>query len=94
MPSFESTCKSDSIYLFPQDGFKYIKYPVSFRASLVQVSNEGWKAFNQAHNNMSQIAMYSDLIPAKVSDALNLLVKGTALEINIVSRWGGIRNRN
>ena len=33
----------------PLDGFKYMKHPESFRASLVQVSNAGWKAFNEAH---------------------------------------------
>ncbi|RUS19058.1 hypothetical protein BC937DRAFT_88037 [Endogone sp. FLAS-F59071] len=68
----------------PKDGFKYMKYPGSFRASLVQVSNEGWKAFNQAHNNMSKISMYSSEMPNKVTDSLNLLVKGTAPEIKIV----------
>ncbi|CAG2234876.1 unnamed protein product [Mytilus edulis] len=35
----------------PRDGFKHLRYPNSFRASLVQVSNEGWSAFNEAHTN-------------------------------------------
>lgn len=33
----------------PLGGFKNMKYPESFRASLVQVSNAGWRAFNEAH---------------------------------------------
>ena len=33
----------------PEKGFQYIKYPESFRACLVQVSNTGWRAFNEAH---------------------------------------------
>lgn len=33
----------------PKDGFKYMQYPESFRASLVQVCNAGWRAFNEAH---------------------------------------------
>ena len=28
----------------PENGFKYIEHPESFRASLVQVSNAGWRA--------------------------------------------------
>lgn len=33
----------------PSNGFKYIEHPESFSASLVQVSNAGWRAFNEAH---------------------------------------------
>ena len=33
----------------PEKGFKFIKHPESFRACLVQVSNTGWRAFNEAH---------------------------------------------
>lgn len=33
----------------PLNGFKYIEQPESFSASLVQVSNAGWRAFNEAH---------------------------------------------
>ena len=33
----------------PEKGFKHIKHPESFRACLVQVSNTGWRAFNEAH---------------------------------------------
>ena len=33
----------------PENGFRYIEHPKSFRACLVQVSNTGWIAFNEAH---------------------------------------------
>ena len=33
----------------PEKGFQFIKHPESFRACLVQVSNTGWRAFNEAH---------------------------------------------
>ena len=33
----------------PEKGFQFIQNPESFRACLVQVSNTGWRAFNEAH---------------------------------------------
>lgn len=39
----------------PDQGFKFIKHPESFRACLVQVSNFGWRAFNEAHQVRSSI---------------------------------------
>ena len=33
----------------PEKGFQYIEHPKSFRSCLVQVSNTGWRAFNEAH---------------------------------------------
>ena len=33
----------------PEKGFQFIHHPESFRACLVQVSNTGWRAFNEAH---------------------------------------------
>ncbi len=41
----------------PPKGFEYIKYPDSFRANLVLLSNEGYNAFLQAHTNMDQIRL-------------------------------------
>ena len=32
----------------PVKGFQFIRHPQSFRACLVQVSNTGWRAFNEA----------------------------------------------
>ena len=42
----------------PENGFKYIEHPESFRASLVQVSNAGWRAFNEAHKVMPKYTEY------------------------------------
>ena len=41
----------------PEKGFQYIEHPKSFRSCLVQVSNTGWRAFNEAHkvSNMTDI---------------------------------------
>ena len=33
----------------PEKGFQFIRYPESFQPCLVQVSNTGWRAFNEAH---------------------------------------------
>ncbi|XP_041087304.1 uncharacterized protein LOC121301771 [Polyodon spathula] len=62
----------------PKDGFKYIKYPDSFRASLMQVSNSGWAAFNEAHKNMDQIRLHSNNVP----NYMKMTVK-TLLQDNI-----------
>ncbi|XP_078533291.1 uncharacterized protein LOC144819189 [Lissotriton helveticus] len=47
----------------PTGGFKYMKYPQSFAASLMQVSNAAWSAFNTANKNMDQIRLLSASIP-------------------------------
>ena len=42
----------------PENGFKYIEHPESFRASLLQVSNAGWRAFNEAHKVIPKYTEY------------------------------------
>ncbi|CAG2194429.1 unnamed protein product [Mytilus edulis] len=37
----------------PEGGFKFVKYPGSFRACLVQISNSGCEAFMEAHKKAS-----------------------------------------
>ena len=46
----------------PKDGFKYMQYPESFRASLVQVCNAGWTAFNEAYKVTVRIGQTPKLI--------------------------------
>nr|XP_023655907.1 uncharacterized protein LOC111837794 [Paramormyrops kingsleyae] len=41
----------------PTGGFKFIKYPDSFRACLMQVANSMSAAFSEAHKNMEQIRL-------------------------------------
>jgi uncharacterized protein YdbL (DUF1318 family) len=57
----------------PQGGFKYMRHPESFRASLVQVSNDGWTAFLKAHTNMDKIQLYMQQIPAQVKTSVKII---------------------
>lgn len=57
----------------PKDGFKYIKYPESFRACLMQICNTGWQAFNIAHKNMDQIRIHTANVPEYMKAAVKIL---------------------
>ncbi|XP_033858446.3 uncharacterized protein LOC117401739 [Acipenser ruthenus] len=59
----------------PKGGFKYIKYPDSFRACLMQVSNSGWIAFNKAHKNMDQIRLHSNNVPSYMKMTVKTLLQ-------------------
>ncbi|XP_041067854.1 uncharacterized protein LOC121290884 isoform X2 [Carcharodon carcharias] len=59
----------------PIGGFKYLKYPKSFRASLVQVSNQGWEAFQEAHKNMDQIRLHTLTVPIDMKNAVNFIMQ-------------------
>ncbi|XP_018517423.1 uncharacterized protein LOC108873615 [Lates calcarifer] len=61
----------------PKDGFKFIKYPESFRACLMQVCNSGWHAFNEAHKNMDQIRIHTSTVPDYMKAAVKILFHGT-----------------
>jgi len=61
----------------PQKGFKYMRHPESFRASLVKVSNDGWQAFMTAHTNMDQIQLYMAQIPVQMKTSLKLIANGS-----------------
>ncbi|KAK9977119.1 hypothetical protein ABG768_018940 [Culter alburnus] len=60
----------------PKDGYKFIKYPDSFRACLMQVCNSGWWAFNEAHKSMDQIRLHTAQVPDYMKTAVNILFKG------------------
>ncbi|XP_026140159.1 uncharacterized protein LOC113116295 [Carassius auratus] len=60
----------------PKDGYKFIKYPDSFRACLMQVCNSGWWAFNEAHKNMDQIRLYTAQVPDYMKTAVKILFQG------------------
>ena len=64
--------------------FKLLKYPDSFRACLVQVSNKGWGAFNKAHTNMDQIRLYSSNVDGHVRTAVKFLLQGQPQEIELM----------
>ncbi|XP_036422006.1 uncharacterized protein LOC118805365 [Colossoma macropomum] len=60
----------------PTGGYKYIKYPDSFRACLMQVCNSGWWAFNEAHKNMDQIRLHTMAVPDYMKTAVKILFQG------------------
>lgn len=66
----------------PIGGFKYLKYPDSFRACLVQISNSGWQAFNEAHGSMDQIRLMSGTVDTHVKEAIRIISKCEPLEID------------
>uniref|UniRef100_A0A4W4E2P8 Uncharacterized protein n=1 Tax=Electrophorus electricus TaxID=8005 RepID=A0A4W4E2P8_ELEEL len=59
----------------PKDGFKFIRYPNSFRACLFQVCNGCWQAFNVAHKNMDQIRMYTGQVPEYIKNSVGLIIQ-------------------
>ena len=61
--------------------FEFLKYPDSFRACLVQVSNRGWDAFNKAHTSMDQIRLYSSNVDKHVKTAVKFLIAGSAEDV-------------
>lgn len=60
----------------PKNGYKYIKYPDSFRACLMQVCNSGWWAFNEAHKSMDQIRLLTAQVPDYMKAAVKILFEG------------------
>jgi hypothetical protein len=58
----------------PTGGFKHIKYPTSFRTTLLQISHQGYLAFLKAHTNMDKIRMYSSNTPTHIKDATRYLM--------------------
>ncbi|XP_030641437.1 uncharacterized protein LOC115821784 [Chanos chanos] len=61
----------------PKDGYKYIKYPESFRACLMQVCNSGWGAFNEAHKSMDQIRLHASTVPDHMKTTKKILLQGS-----------------
>lgn len=57
----------------PKEGYKFIKYPDSFRACLMQVCNTGWWAFNEAHTSMDQIRLHTAQVPDYMKNAVKIL---------------------
>ncbi|XP_056598237.1 uncharacterized protein LOC130429697 [Triplophysa dalaica] len=57
--------------------YKYIKYPDSFRACLMQVCNSGWRAFNEAHKSMDQIRLHTYQVPQYMKNSVKILFEGT-----------------
>ncbi|CAF2625322.1 unnamed protein product [Rotaria sp. Silwood2] len=58
----------------PNGTFNYVKYPDSFKATLIQLANEAYNAFLSAHSNMNEIQLNMQQIPGHVKTALKLLI--------------------
>ncbi|XP_047672430.1 uncharacterized protein LOC113640161 [Tachysurus fulvidraco] len=61
----------------PKGGYKFIRYPESFRACLMQVCNSGWWAFNEAHKNMDQIRLHTMAVPDYMKMVVKILFQGS-----------------
>ncbi|CAF1584554.1 unnamed protein product [Rotaria magnacalcarata] len=61
----------------PDHVYTYIKYPNSFRATLVQVANEMYTAFLSAHTNMDRIQTNIQQIPNHLKTAIKLLTSAS-----------------
>ena len=60
---------------------KYLRYPHSLQASLLQISNDGWTAFHTAHVNIDQIRMRTRSLTHKVKKLHDLLLSGNLEDI-------------
>ncbi|XP_013401464.1 uncharacterized protein LOC106167278 [Lingula anatina] len=65
----------------PTEGFQHMKHPSSFRASLLQVSNAVYEAFDQANSSMDQIRIRTLTLPSEVKNALKIIIAGENNEI-------------
>ncbi|CAF1271198.1 unnamed protein product [Rotaria sordida] len=80
----------------PNATFSYVKYPDSFRATLIQLTNEAYNTFLSAHSNMNEIQLNMQQIPGHVKTALKLLAtapfplleKLLPLSLNNIERIG------
>ncbi|GCB65042.1 hypothetical protein scyTo_0014845 [Scyliorhinus torazame] len=53
--------------------FRFLRHPESFHACLMQLSDQGWKAFNKAHKNMDQIRLNTLTAPKHLASAVQVL---------------------
>jgi len=65
----------------PKGGFKKMKHPGSFRASLVQVAGDGYKAFNTAQKSMDEIRLKCHQMPDDFKEALGILFHGSPEDV-------------
>ncbi|KAJ1211526.1 hypothetical protein NDU88_006884 [Pleurodeles waltl] len=61
----------------PKSGFKYMKYPESFAATLMQVCNKAWSSFSTANKNMDQIRLLSGSMPSATKEIVTILFQKT-----------------
>jgi hypothetical protein len=66
----------------PPNGFQYLKDTNSFCAALVQMTNIGWDAFNEAHDKMDGIRLHTTNIDGHIQSIVKVLTKGTIDDVN------------
>jgi len=66
----------------PSGGFKYIKYPGSFRASLVHLVSDSHKAMMKSHTNMDSIKLHTAQVPNYMKESVKILAQGTREEMD------------
>ncbi|XP_055349932.1 uncharacterized protein LOC129596625 [Paramacrobiotus metropolitanus] len=59
----------------PKGDFKLIRNPESFRATMAQVSHDGWNSFSVAHRNMDMIQLNMLAIPRRVQTVVKIMQK-------------------
>ncbi|XP_063403357.1 uncharacterized protein LOC134687193 [Mytilus trossulus] len=65
--------------------FEYLKYPDSFRASMVQLTNIEWNAFNEAHISMDSMKLHMKNIDRHLKLLVNVMKEGTNDEVQYFS---------
>ncbi|XP_078530729.1 uncharacterized protein LOC144817787 isoform X2 [Lissotriton helveticus] len=61
----------------PASGFKHMKYPESFSATLMQVCNRAWLSFSTADKNMDKIRLLTGSMPTTIRDVVQILFMDT-----------------
>ncbi|XP_059841483.1 uncharacterized protein LOC132402599 [Hypanus sabinus] len=69
-----------------------LRQPDSFHACLMQVSDQGWKAFQQAHKKMDQIRLYTMTAPKHLASAVQVLARPpSVVKAMLPSRLNSLR---
>ena len=68
----------------PESGFQYIKWPKSFRTTLVQIGHEAHHSFMTAHNNMDKIRLLTMGVPFYMKEATKILV---SKDMNVIEAY-------
>ena len=63
--------------LKPDFDYKLVKYPGSYHATLVQVSNDMYRALSGAHTSMEKIQSNMRQIPGQIKTALKLITQAS-----------------
>ncbi|XP_062911498.1 uncharacterized protein LOC134350351 [Mobula hypostoma] len=90
---FISAAEAFQVKLGPAGGSsRSLRQPESFHACLMQVSDQGWKAFQQAHKKMDQIRLYTMMAPKHLASAVQVLARPpSVVKAMLPSRLNSLR---